>query len=89
MNPINWPTVTVTCNILNQTPIYSISHLASIVVNEYLSSQSMLTSRDQTETANMASTGGLFGTEKHPEHISELLDNIVRTATANDSRFGK
>jgi len=54
------PKDTATCNILNHTPIYSISLLVSIILDHYYCSQNKLTNGSPPITANIASQGGLF-----------------------------
>jgi len=82
------PKVTATCNILNDTLIYSISLLAAIVVYKYLGSQNMSTNGSPPKTANMARPVGPFGMQQRPEDSSESSDNSSGTATGKDSPFG-
>ena len=82
------PKVTAACNILNHTPIDSISHLTSIVV-DHLCLQNMLTNGSPLKTANMAPPGGLFGMQQRREDNSESSANSTRTATGKDSQLGK
>jgi len=81
------PKLTAACNILNHTPIYSVLHLASIVVYHHLYWQNMTTNRSPPKTANMAPLCGLCGMRQRREDNSEWSANSSWSSTGKDSRF--
>jgi len=83
------PKVTATCNILNQTPIYSSSHRASLVIYHHLCLQNMAMKGSPPKTANMAPTDGIFGTQHRHDNNSGSSDNGSQPATGKVSRSGK
>jgi len=83
------PNITATCNILNHTLNYSISHHTSIVVFHHHDSQNMSMNGTPPKTTNVAPAGSLNGTQQWCQHNSEPSENCSHTATCKDGRFGK
>jgi len=87
--PFILPKVTATCNILNQTPMYSTSHRASRGVNNLLCSQNMSTNGSPTKRANMATPGGWFGFRQLSDDNSGSSDDGSWTSTENEYQSGR
>jgi hypothetical protein len=95
--PVNLPKGTSRCNILNHTPIYSISLLRSIVIYHHLCSLNMLMNGHPPKTENMAHHGGLFhqqnliwslGVSGGVWELSDQIPRVVKSLSLLDQCGG-